>query len=336
MPNPLTHYYISELILNGLSGRAADIIKKHKKEYTLGCLGPDIIMGLVFSKDAVKRLAGENLHPQHVYAGLYNTAEYLAKNKNDEAMYAYFLGYLTHYAADSTIHPYVYYYIENRMKRKFDPILNNCLHTIVETEMDAYVGHYYLKGKKANSAYRFSMDLKRVKLVKRYFLHINKDVFKLTLNRFDIAVSAFMFKLMMFLCQRHKNGMIRFYIMEKIDRYLKAEHLLMSALRPRTLDKRYDYLNFERMPYKAVYQQDDCAMLRMTFPEMVEASRERGIHLIKTAIEHVENGIKMPLEEFEKDYNGGYNIEYAEALAKGQIITQRTCDLAAAADMENK
>lgn len=318
MPNALTHYYIGETIFDGLDAKTKQRISGYKKEYTLGCLGPDIIMGLMLEKDPLKRDAGENLHTDFVYAGLCNTANFLREN-DDKALYAYYLGFLTHYAADSTIHPYVYYYIENRMREKYDPILNNCLHTIVETEMDTYVGHYLLKGKGANSFYRFSTSKKRRDVVKKYFLEVNKNIFRLFLDGRDVNKSCFYFKLMMFLCQRHKNGKIRFMIMEQIDKYLRAEHLLMSALRPRGLDKRYDYLNMERLPYPAIYQDEKSGEVAYSFPEMLDIAKEKGLKLIALANSHISEGKTLPISEFELNYNGGKNKEYIQALENGII-----------------
>jgi len=233
----------------------------------------------------------------------------LKNNVGDEAMYAYFLGYMTHYAADSQIHPFVYYYIEHRMNKKFDPILNNCLHVIIETEMDTYVGHNYLKGAGADTFYRFKCGKANKELVRRHFLEINKDVFDLPLTFKDIKESIFFMKLLMFLCQRHKNGSARFYLIELIDKFLKADHLLMSALRPRELDRRYDYLNLEKKPYDAVYKSEDEVKENMSFPEMIDAAIGKGIRLIGEANAHIFEGKPMPKESFRLTYNGTINDE---------------------------
>ncbi|MFA5450324.1 MAG: zinc dependent phospholipase C family protein [Clostridia bacterium] len=323
MPNALTHYYISERIFDRLDDNTKRIVANYKKEYALGALGPDIIMGLMLDKEPLKRDAGEKLHNEFVYAGLFAAAEYLYRNNDDYAMYAYFLGFLTHYAADTTVHPYVYYYTEN-LKNKYDPKLINCLHTIVETEMDVYVANHLMQGKKANSFHRFKGGRKRRKLVSKFFLEINKDIFGLILTEKDIKRSMFFFKLMMLICQRQKNGRLRFFFVKQVDRYIKAEHLLLSALRPLALDNRYDYLNMQKKPYKAIYHEENCDMVNHTFPEMLELAAERGVELIAVASKHIFNGEPMSLEQFKLNYNGGFNDEYLNA---GLGVPNGACDM---------
>jgi hypothetical protein len=327
MPNALTHKYISDQIFDSLDEKTKAIIKKHRKLYTLGCLGPDVLMGLVFYNEPKIRDAGESLHTSAVYAGLCNTANYLAENRGDEKLYAYYIGTLTHYAADSTIHPYVYHYVENRLKQRYDDHLSSCLHTIVETEMDAYIGITLLNGKHADTFWQFSGSKKLRRIVRKYYLDINRKIFKLALNRADIRQSIFFFKLLMFVTQRHNNGMLRFYMVQKIDRMLKADHLLMSALRPRNLDDRYDYLNLEASPYRAVYKEKFCPLVSYTFPEMLEISKIRGLEYIKKANEHIFEGHILDLRDFELNYNGSFNTEYLEAVEDGIVEARETTTL---------
>lgn len=310
MPNALTHKYIADTIYDALDETVKARVAPYKNEYHLGSMGPDVIMGLMFGKDEEKKSAGENLHNDHIFESFFHTAEKLI-GSDDDAIYAYYLGFLTHYAADSTIHPYVYDYIDNRMKQKFDPILNSCLHTIVETEMDTFVGHYPLKGKNANTIKAFKWSRRGIKTIKKYFLVTNKNEFRLTFTPFDVSLSLFLFKIIMRVCQRHKNGSIRYWICERIDRMLKAEHLLMSALRPRELDSRYDYLNMSKLPYMSIYKcPEHCEVLHYTFPEMLDAARDKGVYLINKAVTHIAGGEKIVLDDFKLTYNGTLNREY--------------------------
>lgn len=309
MPNSLTHYYISEKVYEGLDTRTKQLISRYKRLYLLGAQGPDILMGLMLDKDEEKKNYGELLHTKYVFAGLANAAEYLAANQTDGAVYAYYMGCLTHYAADSIVHPYVYNYVATRMKQKFDPILNNCLHTIIETEMDTFIGHFMLKGKNANTVKHVGGGKKCRDVVKKYYLNINKSIFHFRLTYRDIDKSFFFFRLLLFLCHRHKNGKLRYKLFVWLDNYMKAEHLLLSALRPRMLDSRYDYLNLEKTPYKAVDTSQACPTVDYSFPEMLELSIARGHKAIELANARIFEGVRMPLEFFDINYNGGYNEE---------------------------
>jgi len=309
VPNTLTHIYISHKVFDSLDNRTKQLILPYKKIYMLGAQGPDILFGMMLEKDEEKKGLGDLLHNKYVYAGLSNAADYLAEHQTDGAFYAYYLGCLTHYSADSIVHPYVYNYVYNRMKQKFDPILNNCLHTIVEIEMDAYIDQILLKGKHANSIENVCGSKKCRNVVKKYYLNVNKEVFRPTLTYKDIDKSFFFYRLLVRLCHRHDNGKLRFKLFSWLDSYMKAEHLLISALRPRTLETRYDYLNLEKTPYKSVDTSHDCPLVDYSFPEMLELSIAKGIKAIAIANDRIFNGIRMPMEFFDINYNGGYNEE---------------------------
>lgn len=319
MPNALTHSYIAEQTFLALPKSVQDAVRPYRRLYDLGCLGPDLLMGLVFNDDFDKKNAGERLHTEFVYAGFKNGADYCREHPSDRAVYAYLLGSLTHYAADSTIHPYVYEYVEHRMRQKFDPILNGCLHTIVETEMDVYVGHYFLKGKKADTFWRFRFLPRYLKTMVRYFLDVNREIFHVPLTRFEAYLSALCFGGMAFVCQRHKNGVMRYNLCKSLDKRFKAEHLLMAALRPRTLNPRYDYLNMAHQPYPAVYLYDKENTVSMSFPEMVDEAIVRGVNLIQKAVRQIETGEPMPLSDFFVNYNGQVNKEAYSSADAGKF-----------------
>lgn len=314
MPNALTHNYISGIIYRALPADIRRAIDRNRKEYDLGALGPDIIMGLLLNKDPVKKSAGDRLHVECVYEGLDNALQYLRKHPEDKALRAYWLGFLTHYAADTCVHPYVYEYIDNRMRQKYDPVLYGCLHTIVETEMDVYVGHVCLKGRHADTFYRFSWSKRRRDVVDRYFLKVNRDVFRLTLDRHDVNQSFLLCALLFFVCHRHRNGKIRFALCQWLDNYFKVEHMLMACLRPRYPDSRYDYLNMERKPYKSIYRGVDAPIVSYSFPEMIENAKEKGVALITEAWRLLFEPGELPQEMFLLNYNGEPNAEFVKEI----------------------
>ncbi len=315
MPNSLTHKYISDQIFDALDEDLKQRILPHKDLYSLGALGPDVLMGLMLSKDQEKKTLGDDLHEDHVFGALFRGAEYLVKNhKTDEETLAYYMGFLTHYAADTVVHPYVYDYIDNRMRQKFDPTLNGCLHLIIETEMDTYVDNYCLNGKDADSYYCFKWGKRQQEQVAKYFLKIQRGVIETKWTKKDIRTSFFFMKLLLLLCQRHGNGWFRYTLFRKADSLLKVDHLLLSALRPRDLDPRYDYLNFNKQPYGAIYRDfDDCQLVTYSFPEMLDLAKEKGVRLLETAYEHICGGDKLHISDFKLNYNGSYNKEYRKA-----------------------
>jgi hypothetical protein len=323
MPNALTHKFISEIVRNALDDNTKKILLEHDDDYSLGSLGPDILMGLMLDVDPLFSGAGESLHTEYVFAGICNIANYLVSNKDDKCMFSYLAGVITHYVADSTIHPYVYYYIENRLKRKYTPSLASTLHCIVETEMDVYIDNYYLKGKHTNSFWLFKKNKRLMNTVYRYYLEINKDIFNLVLKPKDVRRSYRMFRFLLFVCHRHRNGRIRFWLAKKVDNLLKAEHLLIASLRPRQIDKRFDYLNMSKLPYRSIHKERFSAEVRYSFPEMIEQAKIRGIDYINKLNRHIFNGVPLNIQDFELNYNGSFNSEYLLAVEEGIVEARK-------------
>ncbi|MDR2266412.1 MAG: zinc dependent phospholipase C family protein [Christensenellaceae bacterium] len=322
MPNPLTHKYIAEVVREALDENTRSILTKYEKEYFLGSLGPDVLMGLIFDSDPQRSGEGERIHTEAVFAGLCNTANYLSMH-DDLELYAYYMGFLTHYTTDSSIHPFVYYYIENRLKRKYAPHLSSVLHAIVETEMDTYISLMYLQGKKSDSFWLFKNSKRLRRTICKYFLDVNKNIYQIILSPSDIKKSYALFRLLMFLCHRRRNGRIRFALAKRIDKTLKIDHLLLSVLRPRQLDKAYDYLNLDKRPYRSIHGERFSPEVTYSFPEMVEIAKKRGIEYINKAIAHISSGVALTLTDFELNYNGSFNSEYLRAIEE-QIIAPRS------------
>ncbi|MCL2630198.1 MAG: zinc dependent phospholipase C family protein [Firmicutes bacterium] len=320
MPNALTHRYIGDKIYDSLDDRTKAIVKRHKKAYVMGCLGADTLMGLVYAKDPEIRNAGEKLHEKTVFAGIENTANYLKEHKNNEKLYAFFLGTLTHYVADSTIHPFVYSYVEEGLKHRNGATASEvCLHLIVETDMDVYIGRTLLNGKRANPFWLFPHGRKLRAVIRKYFLKVNRDIYKLKLSHNQVFYSIFLFKALMFVTQRNNNGRIRYFIVRQLDKLSGANHLLLSALRPRNLDKNYDYLNLSKAEYQASFGDKDSGTVNFSFPELLKIAIIRGNELINKANSHISQGIPLDLRDFELNFNGSMNEEYALAVANGTI-----------------
>jgi hypothetical protein len=325
MPTTLTHFYIGKMVYASLPHRIQEYIRVSRREYRAGCLGPDILIGLMTEKDPLLRNSGDTFHEESVFAGLCNAANYLMKNKDDTDMLAYLFGMLSHYAADSIIHPYVYAYMERRAEEGMAPDLVTCLHMLLESEMDAYVGKVRLKGKRANSFYRYSThpDVKRC--MKRFWGEINRHIFKIILTDDDIKNAYFRMKLIMFLCHRHRNGRIRFWLVRKMDKALKLNGTFVAVLRPRRFHKLHDYLNLGKSPYPALYKDPQSPMANYSFPEMIELAIQRGVELITKVYAHIFRGEILNLEDFKLTYNGNLSAEYIQAVEDGilEIVTER-------------
>ena len=115
MPNIITH----SLFAKEMADRFPDAGWLHAREhlFTVGSNGPDYLFFYGFGaggplKGATLRRYGGQLHKGHVNA-FYESALRSIRHEKDPAirqdMIAYVCGHLSHWALDSTVHPYVYY-----------------------------------------------------------------------------------------------------------------------------------------------------------------------------------------------------------------------------------
>ncbi|MBE7078052.1 MAG: hypothetical protein E7377_05075 [Clostridiales bacterium] len=112
MPAHYTHYYIAREALKSLPSNIADELQPHLPVYFFGAQGADFCFFYQVAKLRKKNL-GSYLHR----TGGYTAFEVLKTlSVYDPVLRAYTLGYVTHYAADVTFHPFVYSVTKNPLE----------------------------------------------------------------------------------------------------------------------------------------------------------------------------------------------------------------------------
>ena len=103
MPAVYTHHFIAQETLRNLPRETQKHIRPHLPLYFFGAQGPDFCFFYRFY-DTKTQNFGSFLHRK----GGYTAFRVMQSLANEPQLLAYALGYLTHYAADTTFHPYVY------------------------------------------------------------------------------------------------------------------------------------------------------------------------------------------------------------------------------------
>lgn len=119
-----------------------NVLKKHRKAYTLGLLGPDIFFYNLLDAPLGKKKPGEILHSFRTNRFFRNMMEGIGKMNGEEreAGIAYFTGFIGHYLLDVHCHPYVYSYIDRK-----NPIKEVGEHFMLEAAMDVYFCRKYYR-----------------------------------------------------------------------------------------------------------------------------------------------------------------------------------------------
>jgi len=147
MPELITHCLVGEKIIAKMDNEdIKNLLSQYKHEFILGAQGGDLFFfyhyGVLQNKEDVPDF-GERLHNEHIEAFFEHGINYIKSHPSD-ALLAYFLGYLSHYAADKQVHPFVY--------KKSDHS------TTAHHNIEFMLGKQYLQDTTGEDALNFDMD----------------------------------------------------------------------------------------------------------------------------------------------------------------------------------
>lgn len=161
MPSSIVHRYIGLDILDKLDKKPKDIINNHLNNYILYCQCTDVLYFYHIMGFGGKRI--QNLGHQFHWGNVFNSFNYLInlnKENKDPELFTFIAGFLTHYKADSTMHPFI-----NFQAQDDDKIKMYDKHFIVET----YLDNYYLQK-------REKVDYRKYKMYKLVFNYTKEDI----------------------------------------------------------------------------------------------------------------------------------------------------------------
>ena len=145
MPSAYTHFLVARQSLNALPPRIQEKISPHLPLYYFGAQGADFCF---FYRPLSKKNTnfGSYLHRA---GGIASFEELHRAAAQSPAVFAYAAGYITHYAADVILHPFVYAVSKQSAWK----------HTRIESALDFEYGRQYTKLAKADYAQYFRPHL---------------------------------------------------------------------------------------------------------------------------------------------------------------------------------
>ena len=135
MPSTITHTYISLDTLEKVNKKPYEIISKNIEDYKTFAQGMDILYfyHIFLLKSNKVQSLGHRFHNYKTNDIFKYIIEY-NKKSHSEIIFTYLAGLITHYVADSTIHPYVNFLAYNKNK-----LLHRDKHFEIETFLDNYM-----------------------------------------------------------------------------------------------------------------------------------------------------------------------------------------------------
>lgn len=149
MPSGITHMLLSRKVLDYISdvkgGAILAILNREKGAFLLGSVAPDLPYLSLADFDLFENQAeiADNLHTKHTIAvplqGLLQAKQHVEQKniKKAQALFAFYLGYCSHYTADGMIHPYVRDKVGDYLDAKNE-------HRILEMKLDVFVANKFM------------------------------------------------------------------------------------------------------------------------------------------------------------------------------------------------
>ena len=174
MPSTITHAYIGLDTLKKLNDKPKEIINNRIDNYKVYCQNMDVLyfyhILLLFNNNVMD--LGHRFHREKVFDSFNLLINDNKKNKDLE-LFTFISGLLTHYIADSTIHPYINYLSKSNNKTdRFN------IHFIIETYLDNYFirEKMNVNPKKYNNT-KFALNYTRNKIIEEEITRLYQKIF---------------------------------------------------------------------------------------------------------------------------------------------------------------
>ena len=174
MPSTITHGYIGLDTVKKLHQKPKKVLERHINNFKVYCQSTDILYFyhiLLLKSNKIQKL-GHYFHSNNVYKSF----EYLInlnKKNQDEELFTFISGLITHYKADSIMHPYINYLSNNKNK-----LHHQDKHFEIETYLDNYFVKKYEKiDPKEHKHYKLIFNYKEEKVITDSLNKMFKDIF---------------------------------------------------------------------------------------------------------------------------------------------------------------
>lgn len=298
MPGLITHYLCGQGTLQILPKEIAKDIEQHRKLYNIGCQGPDIFFYYVPAalKKSLRGI-GSKMHKENVGDFMRAMAEGLMDLPPDKraAAFAYFSGYLTHYALDCATHPYVYYKSGFRRKGERGSRLKfSAYHFRFESAIDTLM-LLMVAGKKPRDEKLWrliNVDKKETKEVADFIGRSISTAYGI--NIFGKNVLNAMGHMAFVTRMMQSNKGLRKRVLAVGEHVFFRAAVASSLIHLQEIADGIDYLNEGKQAWKDPW--DDASVHLESFVELLEVARDEGAQLIEMLWEYMEG--RAPLADF--------------------------------------
>ena len=301
MPSTITHTYIGLDILDGLNSKPKEIINKNIEDYKTFCSSMDVLYFYRISlfKKNKYNILGKEFHHQKtndVFKYLIN----YCKNNNSDIIFTLLSGLITHYVADSTMHPFI-----NSFSSENSSLMDRTnKHFEIETYLDNYMLLKKNKSYKNYKLYKLQFNNKKNDEVVRVLNGLFKEVFKVD-NIGIIYYKSLKYMKLVFKYMRYdkfgiKKNMYKLIDLNKLN--VRRSKYLSYNFNIDDIDK---YLNNDNNEW--CYPMNKNIIKNYSFEELYEIVINKSINIINSLYNYIYNDKDIDLDKLleNRSYSSG-------------------------------
>ena len=148
MPSTITHAFIGLDTVDKLNNKPKKLINNHINNFKVYCQNMDVLYfyHIYLLKNNKVQKTGRRFHHEHTY-DVFNTLIEDDKKIKDDELFTFISGLITHYQADTIMHPYINHFTDyhnesNRFSKHF--------------EIETYIDNYYVNKRLNNNHKKFN------------------------------------------------------------------------------------------------------------------------------------------------------------------------------------
>ncbi|MCL2397114.1 MAG: zinc dependent phospholipase C family protein [Defluviitaleaceae bacterium] len=328
MPGLITHYICGQKVLAGLPAEIAANIEGHRKLFNIGCQGPDIFFyhaAALLKKE--QRGVGRRMHNESVGRFMRAMAAGVAQasTADRDAAFAYFCGFLAHYALDCAAHPYVYYCTGFlREGEKGRGLKYKEYHIRFETAIDVLLLEMFA-GKKPRDARLWKLievDKKEARQTAELVAGAINGTYDVDMRGKDV-LSA-MANMVLFMCATQSNMGLRKRLLGAAEQAFLRAKIITGLIHPQTIDDGTDCLNQGHRLWREPW--DEASERVESFVQLLEAAVAEAAVFIQVLWEYAQG--TLPLESFlgrvgDRSFTTGRPIRDGVALRAHDVVYRR-------------
>lgn len=281
MPAVVSHYLLADRVYDALLEYQPQLDIDHSA-FVWGACGADIFFlhrAMPYQKGRSLKEYGTKLHNMSAEKIINYFIRFAGNHFSDIAM-SYTLGFITHYAFDSTAHPFIIYF-SDKMEEQQPEKLNSVCHNEIEANLDSLFMRYERKQKISSFRLQTASPLKE---------SVNKTIAEMwhsfILEYFyeDIQISELIqvqkdwhYSLVLL----NDKGAFKKHAVMLGERILGLSPVLSPIIRTAYPDLSFDYAN---MSHKEWYSNTDGRTHRENFFELADIAEEKALTLISSVM----------------------------------------------------